>query len=63
LLPEFRAERPVGAAEGCDLLILVGAAEGCDLLILIFRLKIKRSQPSAAPTVFGGSLAILRAKN
>src|SRR5689334_21360699 len=32
----------------------VGAAEGCDLLILIFsdleRIKIKRSQPSAAPT-------------
>jgi hypothetical protein len=26
----------------------VGAAEGCDLLILPF--KIKRSQPSAAPT-------------
>ncbi|MDI3396361.1 hypothetical protein QLG10_28415, partial [Pseudomonas sp. V98_8] len=26
----------------------VGAAEGCDLLILVF--KIKRSQPSAAPT-------------
>jgi hypothetical protein len=28
--------------------IPVGAAEGCDLLILL--LKIKRSQPSAAPT-------------
>ncbi|CAI8727177.1 hypothetical protein EMIT0232MI5_110263 [Pseudomonas sp. IT-232MI5] len=28
----------------------VGAAEGCDLLILIFKSKIKRSQPSAAPT-------------
>jgi hypothetical protein len=28
----------------------VGAAEGCDLLILFFRIKIKRSQPSAAPT-------------
>jgi hypothetical protein len=32
----------------------VGAAEGCDLLILIFvaleGAKIKRSQPSAAPT-------------
>ncbi|MBN3967349.1 hypothetical protein IMW75_18975 [Pseudomonas gregormendelii] len=52
----------VGAAEGCDLLILflerdqktalhpVGAAEGCDLLILFFQIKIKRSQPSAAPT-------------
>jgi hypothetical protein len=33
----------------------VGAAEGCDLLILIFNSKIKRSQPSAAPTgSFGG---------
>ncbi|MBV6827146.1 hypothetical protein [Pseudomonas sp. PD9R] len=28
----------------------VGAAEGCDLLILILKNKIKRSQPSAAPT-------------
>jgi hypothetical protein len=28
----------------------VGAAEGCDLLILIFKIKVKRSQPSAAPT-------------
>jgi hypothetical protein len=28
----------------------VGAAEGCDLLILIFKNQIKRSQPSAAPT-------------
>jgi hypothetical protein len=32
----------------------VGAAEGCDLLILLFseplKIKIKRSQPSAAPT-------------
>ncbi|WP_150615426.1 hypothetical protein [Pseudomonas fluorescens] len=28
----------------------VGAAEGCDLLILIFKSKIKRSQPSATPT-------------
>jgi hypothetical protein len=28
----------------------VGAAEGCDLLILIFNGKVKRSQPSAAPT-------------
>ncbi|UVK87088.1 hypothetical protein LOY52_19780 [Pseudomonas sp. B21-051] len=30
----------------------VGAAEGCDLLILFFKIKIKikRSQPSAAPT-------------
>ncbi|EJN21049.1 hypothetical protein PMI35_05330, partial [Pseudomonas sp. GM78] len=26
----------------------VGAAEGCDLLILLFKIKIKRSQPSAA---------------
>jgi hypothetical protein len=29
---------------------VVGAAEGCDLLILTFKNKIKRSQPSAAPT-------------
>jgi len=28
----------------------VGAAEGCDLLTLIVKNKIKRSQPSAAPT-------------
>jgi hypothetical protein len=34
----------------------VGAAEGCDLLILLFadqikiKIKIKRSQPAAAPT-------------
>jgi hypothetical protein len=28
----------------------VGAAEGCDLLILILNTKIKRSQPSTAPT-------------
>jgi hypothetical protein len=28
----------------------VGAAEGCDLLILDIKIKIKRSQPSAAPT-------------
>jgi hypothetical protein len=28
----------------------VGAAAGCDLLILIFKNQIKRSQPSAAPT-------------
>jgi hypothetical protein len=28
----------------------VGAAAGCDLLILIFQSKIKRSQPAAAPT-------------
>ncbi|MBK5414319.1 hypothetical protein [Pseudomonas sp. TH31] len=35
--------------------IPVGAAEGCDLLILTFsnaeQIKIKRSQPSAAPTL------------
>jgi hypothetical protein len=31
-----------------SLLTPVGAAEGCDLLI--FKNKIKRSQPSAAPT-------------
>ncbi|MGE8146439.1 hypothetical protein ACQKP7_14745 [Pseudomonas frederiksbergensis] len=29
---------------------IVGAAEGCDLLTLIFKIKIKRSQPSATPT-------------
>ncbi|MBP5959044.1 hypothetical protein ICA16_25545 [Pseudomonas anatoliensis] len=29
----------------------VGAAEGCDLLTLLFRNKIKRSQPAAAPTM------------
>ncbi|EPA92444.1 hypothetical protein PG5_65570 [Pseudomonas sp. G5(2012)] len=28
----------------------VGAAAGCDLLILILNSKIKRSQPAAAPT-------------
>jgi hypothetical protein len=28
----------------------VGAAEGCDLLLLPFKNKIKRSQPAAAPT-------------
>jgi hypothetical protein len=27
----------------------VGAAEGCDLLILFLKIKVKRSQPSAAP--------------
>jgi hypothetical protein len=30
---------------------LVGAAEGCDLLILLLKIKVKRSQPSAAPAV------------
>jgi hypothetical protein len=29
----------------------VGAAEGCDLLILFFKIKINRSQLSATPTV------------
>jgi hypothetical protein len=29
---------------------LVGAAEGCDLLILFFTINVKRSQPAAAPT-------------
>ncbi|WP_160165325.1 hypothetical protein [Pseudomonas sp. GM30] len=28
----------------------VGAAEGCDLLMVLLKNKIKRSQPSAAPT-------------
>ncbi|CAI8984444.1 hypothetical protein EMIT0P395_80132 [Pseudomonas sp. IT-P395] len=32
----------------------VGAAEGCDLLIWLLKHEVKRSQPSAAPTwVFG----------
>ncbi|EJN22667.1 hypothetical protein PMI36_03025 [Pseudomonas sp. GM79] len=31
----------------------VGAAEGCDLLILSFKNKVKRSQPAAAPTGIG----------
>jgi hypothetical protein len=31
--------------------IPVGAAEGCDLLILFLTINIKRSQPSAAPTL------------
>jgi hypothetical protein len=32
----------------------VGAAEGCDLLILLFKkIQIKRSQPAAAPTGIG----------
>jgi hypothetical protein len=38
----------------------VGAAEGCDLLILLFKIKVKRSQPSAAPT--GGGFVVLRCK-
>src|SRR5471032_1430310 len=32
----------------------VGAAEGCDLLILILKTKIKRSQPSAARDLWLG---------
>jgi hypothetical protein len=38
--------------------IPVGAAEGCDLLLLmsIFKNNIKRSQPAAAPTGGGVSL-------
>ncbi len=28
----------------------VGAAAGCDLLTLLLKIKIKRSQPAAAPT-------------
>ncbi|MBI6950939.1 MULTISPECIES: hypothetical protein [Pseudomonas] len=39
LLPDFAA-----------LIFKVGAAEGCDLLILVLKSKFKRSQPSAAPT-------------
>ena len=33
--------------------IPVGAAEGCDLLTVVSGRKIKRSQPSAAPTGIG----------
>jgi hypothetical protein len=40
--------------------IRVGAAEGCDLLILIFKNKIKRSQPSAAPTGAGQDSAAIK---
>ncbi|CAI8894885.1 hypothetical protein EMIT0232MI5_30377 [Pseudomonas sp. IT-232MI5] len=39
-----------GGIRGHD--FYVGAAEGCDLLILILKIKVKRSQPSAAPTGF-----------
>ncbi|WP_395601929.1 hypothetical protein AB4P97_00385 [Pseudomonas sp. A1230] len=35
---------------GMHLATYVGAAEGCDLLIFLQKIKIKRSQPSAAPT-------------
>jgi hypothetical protein len=42
----------MGQTKLLDALPPVGAAEGCDLLILIF--KIKRSQPSAAPTLGRG---------
>jgi hypothetical protein len=38
----------------------VGAAEGCDLLIFFFKIKIKRSQPSAVPT--GLALSMLSGK-
>jgi hypothetical protein len=41
-----RSTRAVSAAQD----IHVGAAEGCDLLILPFKSQIKRSQPAAAPT-------------
>jgi hypothetical protein len=34
----------------------VGAAAGCDLLILCFEKQIKRSQPAAAPTGLGKAL-------
>jgi len=44
--------RSAGCNRGCQVNpTLVGAAEGCDLLILLFKIKIKGSQPSAAPTV------------
>ncbi|MBK5352455.1 hypothetical protein JFU37_08035 [Pseudomonas sp. TH41] len=36
----------------------VGAAEGCDLLILLLKTKIKRSQPAAAPTEVGAILGV-----
>ncbi|MNN56783.1 hypothetical protein D3C81_1717330 [compost metagenome] len=37
----------------------VGAAAGCDLLILLFNIKIKRSQPAAAPTGCGRVTCVL----
>jgi hypothetical protein len=41
----------VGKAVGRYRLIpTVGAAAGCDLLILLLKANVKRSQPSAAPT-------------
>jgi hypothetical protein len=40
----------VKAAFSCLALPPVGAAEGCDLLILLLKNNIKRSQPAAAPT-------------
>jgi hypothetical protein len=36
---------------GGDHIFCVGAAEGCDLLIL--KINSKRSQPAAAPTAIG----------
>jgi hypothetical protein len=41
--------------------LIVGAAEGCDLLILFFggSEKIKRSQPSAAPTGPGARIFLI----
>jgi len=38
----LNAEAPVGAAEGCDLLIL--------FFKIKIKIKIKKSQPAAAPT-------------
>ena len=38
----------------------VGAAAGCDLLILLLKIKIKRSQPSAAPTGLHRAMAWIR---
>jgi hypothetical protein len=40
----------------CDL--PVGAAAGCDLLTLLLTIKIKRSQPAAAPTVFSSDISL-----
>jgi hypothetical protein len=43
-------ERHAGLASRKETQTHVEAAEGCDLLILLLNNKIKRSQPSAAPT-------------
>jgi hypothetical protein len=38
----------------------VGAAAGCDLLILFFKSRIKKSPPAAAPTGIGRSIRMPR---